>query len=1137
MSERRLPMVAPRFTRAVHIRRDFRDLRYRLDGYHVTPLVRQVAGRIVAGLEAQSNERAFSLIGPFGAGKSAFGLFVAHFLQRKPESRQKLLDALHVATPDSLLPLHAPRMLVALIAGNNSSLRHAILTGMLEALAAPHLHSPQFDDLREQLRQASRAADLDPERVAQLASRVAAALRAHGEYQGLVLLIDELGQFLDYAARQDEERDLFVLQSVAEAAARSGEDRLLVLTILHQAFERYTLNAGLARRIEWAKVQGRFVDLPFQEPASQMVRMVALALRPSGKDPYQAARAEWADAMAVQSEALGLRPVEIAAHEWPQILADSYPIHPTVLVALPQLFRQLAQNERSLFAFLHSDEPWGLRDVLQAEASPATLPIYRLTHLYAYVEASLGPSLFARARGQRWAELAEVRTLLGNGDPALLDLLTVIGTIGAMERSSGLRASQALLAFALDTEVSDGLLALQARRMITFRQHRDSYIIWEGSDLDLEALTQVARRDLGERATLAGLLQHHADTTPRVARRHSYRSGATRLFAVRYLDTAQLDAPPAPTAGYDGEVVHIVPNDDDDLHRAEAWAQQAARRDEPERIAVLPQRVRELRNVLLDVAALRHLLEEQPELEHDRPARREVAGRLIEAQQTLAGVMNETYAGRHGRWFYRSQPQPIFSASQIDDLLSHAADATYPQTPRVWNELIVRRQLSSAAAKARRNLIEAMLDHPDQELLGISGYPPERAIYASVLHMSGLHRPNAAGVWEIGPPPDDDPLHLRPAWSALEALLRAEEAEPLPLTSLFARLEAAPFGVKPGLVPLLFMAFYLTRAGEINFYERGSYVPDPDMATFERLLARPEQFGVRLSRAEGVRWQVYQQLAAALAPAALTKPVQPALLAVAIPLLRQYRHLPAYSQQTKRVSRQAQAIRRALREARAPDELLFERLPAACDLPAFRADEVLDTQRVRDFVSAVLAGMQELQHAYTHLISQITAQIERAFGLRQGRAELQARYDLIAERSNDTQLRMLGVRLESASPDGHAWVESIAALLGKRPPEQWGDDDLPRFEDAVAQLGQRFRAAEELAIIAQRVPAEAALLRVGLSNGQHERSRVLHMDQSDPAVARLRNELGDLLQRHQGLTSEQRAAALAALLEGVLEES
>src|SRR5690606_19482714 len=130
------------------------------------------------------------------------------------------------------------------------------------------------------------------------------------------------------------------------------------------------------KRLEWAKVQGRFVDLPFQEPASQMVRMVAYALRPDERDPYSAARATWAERLAPIADALGLRPAEIGADEWRQVVADSYPIHPTVLVALPSLLRQLAQNERSLFAFLHSDEPWGLRDVVRGPAPDGELPIY-----------------------------------------------------------------------------------------------------------------------------------------------------------------------------------------------------------------------------------------------------------------------------------------------------------------------------------------------------------------------------------------------------------------------------------------------------------------------------------------------------------------------------------------------------------------------------------------------------------------------------------------------------------------------------------------------------------------------------------------------------------------------------------------
>jgi hypothetical protein len=1136
--------IAPRFTRAVHIRRDFRDLRYRLDGYQVTPMVRQLAGRIIAGLAPGSSERAFSVVGPFGSGKSAFGLFIAHFLQRGAQARRQLLGSLKVAGADLQLPLDTPSLLAVLVPGNNSSLRRAVLASLGAALADPRLKTPALDMLRHTLDAATHDPTLDPARVAELVAEAAQLLRAHGHFKGVLVLIDELGQFLDYAARQDEERDLFVLQSLAEMAARSGETPVLIVTILHQAFERYTLNAGATRRIEWAKVQGRFVDLTFQEPASQMIRMVALALRPDRKDEYCTARAIWAERLAPAAEALGLRPAEIGADEWRQIVADSYPIHPTVLVALPALFRQLAQNERSLFAFLHSDEPWGLRDVVRGPTPAGELPIYRLTHLFTYVEASLGPSLFGRVRGQRWSELAEARIVLVSGDPQQLDVLTVVGTVGALERSSGLRASQAQVAFALadspdDAAVADALLALQVRRLLAYRQHRDSYIIWEGSDLDLDALAQEARRELGERVPLPGLLQRHADTTPRIARRHSYRYGATRTFAVRYVDAGQLDDGLPPVAGFDGELLHVVPADEEELKWAERWAEDPARDDEPGRITVLPRRVRELRDLLLDVAALRGLLDERAELEHDRPARREVAGRLIEAQQALAYVIAETYGGERSRWFYRKEMRPVASARQIDELLSEAADITYNQTPRVWNELIVRRQLSSAAAKARRNLVEAMLEHMNEERLGLVGYPPERAIYESVLRAGGLHRQDEAGEWRIGPPPPDDRLRLCPAWEAMEQFLAAEAPEPHPLTALFAILEGPPFGVKAGLTPLLFVALYVARSGEVNLYERGNYVPIPDIATFERLLARPEQFAVRLSHAVGARRLVYEHLARALAPRALDQPVQPALLAIAMPLLRLLHSLPAFSKQTRQVSGRAQAVRQALREARSPDELLFERLPLACDLPPFRAEEPEGEARVDAFAATLREGLQELQDAYPRLTRVIATCIGMAFGLRSSgagaRAELQARYALIAEATNDTLIRSLGVRLETADSDGDAWVESLAALVARRPPELWGDGDLPAFEVAVVDLGRRFHAAEELAVVARAVPAEAPLLRVGLANGHGELSRVLHVADSDPAVQRLRADLTAALGRHAGLTTDQRAAALATLLQALLE--
>src|SRR6185295_7198489 len=101
-----------------------------------------------------------------------------------------------------------------------------------------------------------------------------------------------------------------------------------------------------------------------------------------------------------------------------------------------------------------------------------------------------------------------------------------------------------------------------------------------------------------------------------------------------------------------------------------------------------------------------------------------------------------------------------------------------------------------------------------------------------------------------------------------------------------------------------------------------------------------------------------------------------------MPLLRLLHGLPAFSKQTRQVDERAQAVRLALREARSPDDLLFERLPLACGLPPFRADEPEGAARVDTFATALRDGLQELQDAYPRLIQTIASRIGAAFKLR-----------------------------------------------------------------------------------------------------------------------------------------------------------
>ncbi|NOK63617.1 MAG: hypothetical protein GFH27_549297n43 [Chloroflexi bacterium AL-W] len=247
---------------------------------------------------------------------------------------------------------------------------------------------------------------------------------------------------------------------------------------------------------------------------------------------------------------------------------------------------------------------------------------------------------YTRSRGRRWAELAKSLARLRDPDPQTRAVLTMIGLLNAFGQQQELRASPAVIAFALHdmdmTEaVAPALQHLTTDQLITYRHHRDSYVLWEGSDLDLDTLVREALRQVGDRMDLAPLLQRSIQPIPLVARRHSYRTGAVRHFTVHFVtvDTTTALVPPLLTDDADGQILYLVPVDTVALTQTEQWVCHPDRAHATEtcRIVVVPHQVQRLQDLLLEVTALQQVLATQPELEYDRVARRELASRLAEA--------------------------------------------------------------------------------------------------------------------------------------------------------------------------------------------------------------------------------------------------------------------------------------------------------------------------------------------------------------------------------------------------------------------------------------------------------------------------------------------------------------------------
>ncbi|MFP3355134.1 hypothetical protein R0K04_27700, partial [Pseudoalteromonas sp. SIMBA_153] len=67
-------------------------------------------------------------------------------------------------------------------------------------------------------------------RVGELLDDLAVAAQTQG-FRGLVLLIDEVGKFVEHAALYPDQGDLIALQQIAEHASKADDDKLMVVAM------------------------------------------------------------------------------------------------------------------------------------------------------------------------------------------------------------------------------------------------------------------------------------------------------------------------------------------------------------------------------------------------------------------------------------------------------------------------------------------------------------------------------------------------------------------------------------------------------------------------------------------------------------------------------------------------------------------------------------------------------------------------------------------------------------------------------------------------------------------------------------------------------------------------------------------
>lgn len=1048
--------IENRYVRSVNIARDLDDP-HALDGYLLTEQVCQALLRLLNGLAATSTQRAWRLTGAYGGGKSALGLYLATILRQRPDRRSALGKSLDAQAPAVFAATRAlPDYELVVITGARTDASLAI-AGALADCVMNRRTSPAQKKLLATLesfatqRKAGRANANDILPI--LVDANALLTSGAGAKEGLLLLVDEMGRWLEYAADDTTDIDASFFQALAEACGGTAKGApLAVIGMLHQRFEDYLASRRDRRAgIEWSKVAERFEDIAFLPSFEGTCQLMARAINADPVALRRSGAGKQVAAIYAAAERAGLLPVGVMAAAGRDGI---YPFHPSALVAVITLFRRFGQNERSALSFLLSSEPFALQDfVARRELAPGTL--YRVEDACDWLLAQGGLRTLDDDRLKRWSLMQDVLRSAPVFTALETRCLKTVGLLNLLEPQPGLSVSREAVTFAVadvldDAEITKTLHRLVEKGLLYIRPATQEYCLWPQSSVDVaEELRRI--REVSPPVTrLGSLIAHLPHARPVVAHRHYLETGTLRAAYVDLLDGSDaLTKDYKVPAGGDGAIVVVpcYPGEDVGVTASRLKALSAGM---PPSVLVTLRRVSEEElDIATELLAWRQLERDCEALRVDAYAKSEVRQAIHRLTDTLtlrlADLRVPGQRHQSAIWYQGGKELSITDTRQLNRALSEMFSTVYSAAPRLRNELINRASISTAAAAARQKLMERMFTHAAVENLGIEQTPPEKAIYLSVLKNTGLHAAHG-DQWAFVVPGKDSSWHA--PWAELSRLLDADGL--LTVADVLAHFAKAPFGMRESVTMLMFGAFLNVYSNTLILRERGTYLTTIESSHVARLIKRPELFEVHMARGRESVHKLVAVYAGVFERALGVAMANPTVSEVTRTLFRWYLGLSEFVLNSTTLDPRHRAGLALLGKAGDPIELLTVGLPLALGLTKSAQPYVVDSpvtakklgQAVETFIRAAGSRLDGLRTELSRILAEEVGVTDPS----------QVRPHLISVSAGvqegelvDYALRAFVQRTCDPARDERHWVDSLASLLGGRAIETWRDDTVMRF--------------------------------------------------------------------------------------------
>lgn len=566
-------------------------------------------------------------------------------------------------------------------------------------------------------------------------------------YEGVYIVYDEFSKYLESSIGNATISDIKLLQDFAEKCARSGKKQMHLMLICHKDIANYIDNQLPKDKVDgWRGVSGRFKHTNLHNNFAQMYEIISAVIKKDSAFWNSFVNEHKAQFEELEERYASNGLLEGSSAEGIQsAIYGCYPLHPVSTFILPRLSEKVAQNERTLFTFLSSEDKYTLSAFLKS--AEGEFPMLTPDYLYNYFEPLFRKEPYTSEIHKIYRLTANVLQKVEDGS-IHSKIIKTIALIYIVEQFEKLPPIYDVIVDAYrdvvgDTKIiSDALADLVNKECIVYLRRSNNYLkLKESSGVDIPQ--EIAKKIESNRATLSvrDILNKSAFDSFMYPTRYNDEHEITRYFDFVFISSQEFwnvenwELKIEETMA-DGVVYAIVPDKASEISKiAKALAEG---KGENKRIVFcLPKKFVDIEKIAFEYKAVLDL----KSLVIDDELLSDEYDIYIEDLEEVIGSFIYSYARPENGgsdYYYNGEKKSIYRKAQMSALLSDICEDIYPHAPTINNESINKNALPTVAINSRSKLLAGLLNTSLEANLGLSGTGQDVSIMRSTLLQTGI---------------------------------------------------------------------------------------------------------------------------------------------------------------------------------------------------------------------------------------------------------------------------------------------------------------------------------------------------------------------------------------------------------------